>query len=195
LPRVAAPPRSYDGDPVAKEHGWVALLRAINLGAHNKVPMAGLRDVFAEAGASNVRTYIQSGNVVFTAPTSSRTALARKLERAVDDAFGVSAAVVLRTFGELQGVVDSHPFGRDTATTMVAFLAKKPAAAKVRAVRALDVAPDEVELVGTDVYLRYPNGVQGATLTGARLEKELGVAATARNWRTVTRLAEMTRES
>ena len=180
---------------MSTEHGWVALLRAINLGARNKVPMAALRDVFAGAGASNVRTYIQSGNVVFTAPTSGGAALARKLERAVDDAFGVPAAVVLRTFAELQRVVDSHPFGRDTSTTMVAFLARKPPAAKVRAVRALDIAPDQVEIAGSDVYLSYPNGVQGATLTGARLEKQLGVAATVRNWRTVARLAEMTREA
>jgi uncharacterized protein (DUF1697 family) len=73
----------------------------------------------------------------------------------------------------------------------VTFLAAKPTAAAVRRLRALDIAPDEVKVVGRDVYLRYPDGLQGSRLTGALLERELGVAGTNRNWRTVARLVEM----
>jgi uncharacterized protein (DUF1697 family) len=177
------------------ERGWVALLRGINLGSRNRVPMAKLREVFEEAGCSSVRTHLQSGNVVFTTSASNRGQLVRTLERAVKAEFDVPAAVVLRSFAELRRVVDAHPFGRDSSKTMVAFLARKPPAAKVRTLEALDISPDEVKAAGSDVYIRYPKGVQGATLSGAKLERHLGVPATIRNWRTVTRLAELTGEA
>jgi uncharacterized protein (DUF1697 family) len=76
----------------------------------------------------------------------------------------------------------------------VTFLAEKPDRSAVRRVQALDIAPDRVEVAGSDVYLHYPKGFQGARLTGALLEKTLGVAGTARNWRTVTRLADLAEE-
>jgi uncharacterized protein (DUF1697 family) len=171
--------------------GWVALLRGINLGARNKVPMAGLRSLLEESGYGDVRTYIQSGNVLFTAKASDRAALARRLERTVEDAFGVSSRVVLRTFEEIGGVARAHPFGDDGSKTHVAFLAQKPRAADVRALGQLEIGPDRFELAGSDVYLHYPNGVQGSRLSGAVLERHLRVPATVRNWRTVTRLAEM----
>ena len=173
------------------DHVWVALLRGINLGARNRVPMAKLREVFADAGCEAVTTYIQSGNVVFSKKASDRAALARRLEKAIRGAFDVSAPVVLRTADELGKIVASHPFGRETSHTVVTFLAEKPDRAAVRRLKALDIAPDRVEVVGSDVYLHYPKGFQGARLTGALLERTLGVAGTARNWRTVTRLAEL----
>jgi uncharacterized protein (DUF1697 family) len=177
------------------ERGWVALLRGINLGARNKVPMAELRRLLEEDGYGDVRTYIQSGNVLFTTKASSRDALARRLERTVEDAFGVSSRVVLRTFEEIVGVASSHPFGDDGSKTHVAFLGQKPRAADVRALEQLEIAPDRFELAGSDVYLHYPNGVQGSQLSGAVLERHLRVPATVRNWRTVTRLAEMAEDA
>jgi uncharacterized protein (DUF1697 family) len=171
--------------------GWAAFLRAINLGPRNKVPMALLREAFEEAGCTDVRTYIQSGNVLFRARGRDAAALGRRLERAVAETCGVKSTVVLRTWSELRRVVASHPFGADTSRSAVTFLAAKPTAAAVRRLRALDIAPDEVKVVGRDVYLRYPDGLQGSRLTGALLERELGVAGTNRNWRTVARLVEM----
>ena len=126
------------------DHVWVALLRGINLGARNRVPMAKLREVFADAGCEDVTTYIQSGNVVFAKRVSDRAALARRLEKAIRGAFDVSAPVVLRTADELRKMVASHPFGRDTSHTVVTFLAEKPDRAAVRRLKALDVAPDRV---------------------------------------------------
>jgi uncharacterized protein (DUF1697 family) len=166
---------------------WVALLRGINLGPRNKVPMAELRRVFEEAGCEGVQTYIQSGNVVFTKSAPDRA----ELERAVADAFGVSSAIVLRTADQLAKVTASHPFGRDTSKSSVTFLAEKPKAAAVRRLQELDIGTDRVEVIGSDVFLHYPNGVQGARLTGALLEKTIGVAGTNRNWRTVAKLAEL----
>ena len=170
---------------------WIALLRGINVGGRNLVPMAALRGVFQEAGCNSVRTYIQSGNVLFEKQAADRLALAEALQAAVREEFGVPAAVILRTSDEIAETVRSHPFGRDTSQTHVAFLAREPDPEAVGRLRALDVAPDRVEVSRSDAFLHLPNGVGGARLTSALLERELGVAATTRNWKTVTRLAEM----
>jgi uncharacterized protein (DUF1697 family) len=166
---------------------WVALLRAVNLGSRNKVPMAELRRVLEEAGCKSVRTYIQSGNAVFghDAPDAA------VLEAAVADAFGVQTTIVLRSARQIRRLAGAHPFGSDTSRSFVAFLAEKPTRTALRALGDLDVAPDRFEPVGPDIALQFPNGYQGAKLTAAVLEKQLGVAATARNWRTVTKLDEL----
>jgi uncharacterized protein (DUF1697 family) len=173
------------------EQGWVALLRGINLGSRNAVPMAGLREVFEAAGCSAVSTYIRSGNVLFRKRARDRSDLTEQLEEDVAEAFGVSAIVVLRTFQEIAGIAGSHPFGSDTSHSLVAFLAEKPAQKNVRELAKLDVAPDRFHALGSEVYLHYPNGIQGARLSAAVLERRLGVRATVRNWRTVKRLAAM----
>ena len=175
--------------------GWVALLRGINVGGRNSVPMAELRRVLEANGAEAVSTYIQSGNVVFRHEVGDRAALARKLEAAVKDAFDVPAAVVLRTFREIAKVASATPFGDDNSKTHVVFLAEKPAAKAVRELASLDLEPDRVAVVGSDVFLHYPNGITGARLSSAQLERKLGVAGTGRNWRTVTRLAAMADEA
>jgi uncharacterized protein (DUF1697 family) len=175
------------------DQDWIALLRAINVGGRNRVPMAALRDVFEAAGCRSVSTYIQSGNVLFTRPAPDRAALAAELEAAVEAEFAVRGSIVLRTFEELRAVAGSHPFDNDTARTSVTFLAAEPEPDRVRELMDVDIAPDEVAVVGSDVYLRYPNGIRDARLTGALLERRLGMAGTSRNWRTVTKLAELTR--
>jgi uncharacterized protein (DUF1697 family) len=172
--------------------GWVALLRAVNVGGRNVVPMAGLRGALEEVDCSSVATYIQSGNVVFGHKTKDRAALAKELEALVQKTFGVSAAVVLRTFAEIRKLAAAEPFGGDAEHTHVAFLVAKPARTAVTELKSLDLSPEAAEVVGMDVFLHYPNGLGRAKLTGSLLERTLGVPGTVRNWRTVTRLAEMT---
>jgi uncharacterized protein (DUF1697 family) len=169
---------------------WVALLRAVNLGARNKVPMAELRARLEEAGYANVGTYIASGNVLLDGPRS-RAALAGELERLIADAFGVDTTAILRTPSELEAVVAGHPFGADTSHSHVVFLATKPAREAAERLAGVDPSPDRAELVGQEVYLRYAAGVQGSRLSAARLERLLEVPATHRNWRTVAALAEL----
>jgi uncharacterized protein (DUF1697 family) len=173
------------------DQAWVALLRGINLGSRNRVPMPALRTVFEDAGCDSVSTFIQSGNVLFTKRAGDRNGLARKLERAIADAFDVPTAVVLRTAGEIAKVARSRPFGADNSHTLVAFLANAPPRAAVRRLQQLDVTPDRFKIVGSDVFLHYPNGVQGARLSAAALERHLDVVGTTRSWKTVTRLAEL----
>jgi len=169
---------------------WVALLRGVNLGARNKVPMAKLRTLLEDAGYENVRTYIASGNVLLDGPAGKKK-LASDLERLVLDSFGVTTAVILRKPQELAAAVDAHPFD-DPSETHVAFLAARPA--KSAATRLEDVDPDAV-LAGAELYLRLPRGVHGSRLSNARIESLLGVAATLRNWRTVVALAELSAEA
>lgn len=169
---------------------WVALLRGINLGRRNRVAMPDLRRVFEQAGCTDVASYIQSGNVVFSAD-GERNELARRLEDAVARELGVESTIVLRRAAELAKLVRAQPFGNDTSKTHVVFLAKRPSAAAVRALRAEDVTPDEAHVAGSDLVVHLPNGVQGARLTGALVERRLGVPGTMRTWRTVERLAEL----
>jgi uncharacterized protein (DUF1697 family) len=179
------------GPPGVSGHGWIGLVRGINVGGKNPVPMAALRAVLEEADASEVATYIQSGNAVFAHPLADRAVLAKQLEAAIQNTFGIRSTVVLRTFAELGKVVRATPFGPDNSNTHVTFLERKPTAAAVKSLADLKIAPDEVKVVGSDAFLHYPNGVSGSRLTGPLLERRLGVAGTARNWRTVTQLAAM----
>jgi uncharacterized protein (DUF1697 family) len=166
---------------------WIALLRAVNLGPRNKVPMAELRRIFEDAGAEDVQTWIQSGNVVFSLSKPD----AGKLEAAIEQELGVKTVIVLRSAAQLKKLAGSHPFGRDTSNSHVAFFLEKPRAAALRKIAELDIGDNEYEVLGKDVALYYPRGVQGAVLTTAKLEKQLGIQGTARNWRTVAKLAEL----
>lgn len=167
---------------------WVALLRAVNLGARNKVPMAELRARLEAAGYGDVRTYVASGNVLLDGPRSA-AALSAELESLIADAFGVAATVMLRKPRELAALVAAHPYGADTSETHVAFLAARPA--KAAAAR-LEVAGADVAVLARRKCLPpTAAGVHGSRLSGARIERLLGVPATLRNWRTVTTLAEL----
>jgi uncharacterized protein (DUF1697 family) len=165
---------------------WVALLRAVNLGGRNKVPMAELRGCLAEAGYENVRTFIASGNVLLDAPPGAAK-LAAALERIVEDSFGVTTTVILRKPRDLATAVAAHPFGADTSQTHVAFLGSRPAEAA-----AARLAAESAVLSGTEVYLRVSNA---SRLSIARVESLLGVPATVRNFRTVVALAQLAAEA
>jgi uncharacterized protein (DUF1697 family) len=168
---------------------WVALLRAVNLGPDNKVPMAQLRTLLEAEGYGSVRTYIASGNVLLDGP-AGRKSLGADLERLVADAFGVSTRAILRKPRELAATVAAHPFA-DASETHVAFLAARPARAAAARLAAVDPGADRAALVGAEVYLRLPRGVHGSRLSIARIESLLGVPATLRNWRTVVALASL----
>ena len=176
---------------------WVALLRAVNLGGANKVPMAELRARLGNAGYANVRTYIASGNILLDGPGSA-SALSAELERLIADAFGVTTKVVLRRPEALAATVAAHPFGSDTSETHVAFLAARPTRPAVDRLRLAEAAAPRDDLAvfaGAELYLRLPRGVHGSRLSSARIEKLLDVPATLRNWRTVVALADLAAEA
>ncbi len=173
---------------------YVALLRGINVGGKNAaVPMSELRSLLDSLGHVDVVTYIQSGNAVFGSPRPA-TEVAAELEERIEQAFGIGVAVLLRTPAELARVVANNPFltpDADVSKLYVAFLADEPAAAAVSGLDPERSPPDELAVRGREVYLRLPNGAGRTKLTIDYFERRLGTRATARNWRTVTKLLEL----
>ena len=174
----------------------VVLLRGINVGKHNRVGMAPLRELLAGLGHEDVRTLLQSGNVVLTSRQTGAK-LERALEKAIAGELGVEPRVVVRTVDELAAVVEHDPFG-DLADQpklyQVSFLSEALAPAVAQELEAADVAPERVAVHGREVYAWHPGGVQRSPLVKLLTDQKLGVAATARNWNTVTKLLELARE-
>jgi uncharacterized protein (DUF1697 family) len=168
----------------------VALLRGVNVGPTTKVGMAPLREAFAALGFTDVKTYVNSGNVVF----SGRTASLAKVEAAVAEVAGWTVPVVLRTQDELRAVLAHDPLG-DRATNaaryMVLFADGPIDPAKAADLDPGALAPEAFAIHGRQAYLWLPNGVQKSPLFKAVNEKRLGVRLTARNFRTVGRLATL----
>ncbi|MCA1844343.1 MAG: DUF1697 domain-containing protein, partial [Actinobacteria bacterium] len=135
-----------------------------------------------------------SGNVVFTARKQSPDRLARAVETRIADELGVDPVPLIRTAEELAAVVEANPFlekGADADRLHVTFLAATPDSGRIEAVDAGAFTPDEFAVRGREVYLHCPNGYGRTKLNNAFWEKRAGVAATTRNWKTVTKLLEL----
>lgn len=170
----------------------MALLRGINLG-NRRLPMVELAAMFGEAGCSDVQIYIQSGNVVFRAARALATRVPALIAAAISDRHGFDCPVVTRTAAEMAQVARANPFLRrvDPDKLGVAFLADRPTAARVASLDARRSPPDEFAVVGRDIYLHLPNGFARSKLTNAYFDSRLATISTARNWRTVLKLVEM----
>ena len=171
---------------------YVSLLRAVNVGGRRSVPMAPLRALYESLGFVNVQSYVQSGNVVFEAKGSAAS-LRGKIEKAIAREFGIDVDVALRTATELRKIVAANPYvttKADLKQLHVTFLVATPDAAARTAVGALAYPPDEFVLLGSELYLRTPNGIGRTKLNFTAIEKVLGPATT-RNWNTVTKLLAM----
>ena len=167
----------------------VALLRGLNVGAANRITMPVLAALFTDAGATGVSTYIQSGNVLFTATAAVQKTLADDVARALKRR-GVNAPVIMRTHAQLAKVPGRNPFlarGVDPAQLHVGFCAGTP---KRGPVPPGPSPHDVVERVGRELYLWYPQGLGRSKLTSAWLDATFGTCVTVRNWNTVTALVE-----
>jgi uncharacterized protein (DUF1697 family) len=174
---------------------YVALLRGVNLGPRNRVPMAELRALLEELGHEDVATLLQSGNAGLTT-TRKPAAVAKELEDAIKERFDVETVVVLRTAKQLEAVLERNPLAGvadDPKRHQVHFLAGKPKAAGVRALEAADVAPERIAVDGDAIHVWHAGGVQRSPASKAIEKADLGVAATARNWSTVEKLLELAR--
>lgn len=173
---------------------YIAFLRGINVGGRNKLPMKDLRVLFTDLGCAEVRTYIQSGNVVFAAPPDLAAEIPTRVSAAIEDRFGLTVPVVTRTAAELRNAAEANPFlaeDVDPKTLAVVFLADRPAPARVVRLDPDRSPPDRFAVVGREVYLHLPNGVARSKLTNAYLDSTLATISTARNLRTVNKLLEM----
>lgn len=175
----------------------VAFLRGINLGSHNRISMPELRECLAEAGFDDVRTYLQSGNVVLSSQAPPEE-LARTCKREIAARFGLEIDVIVRTRDELAKVIKHNPFAQvavDPKRYQVSFLAAKPKVDAVAKMQAAVVEPEQFVVIGREAYAWHPNGIGRSKLWNQLAGRRLGVAATARNWTTVTKLLEMADEA
>jgi uncharacterized protein (DUF1697 family) len=175
---------------VAATNRQIALLRGINLGSRQRVEMAALRELLSGLGYGDVRTHLQSGNVVLTSKKAAKR-LQRDLEQQIAAKLGVETRVIVRTRDELADVVERDPLGRvvdNPSRYLVSFLSEELDPKLVRELTAVDVAPEQFVISGRELFTWRPNGVQRSKLNKMLSEERLGVTATARNWNTVTKL-------
>jgi uncharacterized protein (DUF1697 family) len=174
----------------------IALLRGINVGPHKRIAMADLRGLLAELGYSDARTLVQSGNIVLSADAPPDR-LARELEEEIAGKLGVETPVVVRTCEELAAVVALNPLGEvadQDKLHQVSFLSAEPDPEAIRKIAEVDVAPERFVHVGREIYAWHPQGIHSSPLARLLSDKRLGVVATARNWKTTTKLLEMADE-
>jgi uncharacterized protein (DUF1697 family) len=177
---------------------YIAMLRGINIGASKRVEMARLRKMFESLGFKNVRTYIQSGNVVFQG-RGAAAGLAVKVDQAMQAEFGFGALVIARTEEEMARAIENNPFvnqsRKEPAKVHVCFLSEVPAAEAVKKLEALATKTEQVKCAGSESYVYHVDGLGKAkVLTHGVLEKVLAVKVTMRNWNTASKLFELARE-
>ena len=173
----------------------VSLFRGINVGGNHQVNMAALKALHESLGLQNVVTYIQSGNVVFHSAEADNTQLQRQIEARSESQFGFHSDVIVRTVDEFNQIVARNPFqdqqNKESNRLVVMFLAARPEGGAQDALRKAYDGPEEIFIIGQEMYIYYPDGMGRSKLSGSFIERKLKTVGTARNWNTVLRLQEL----
>ncbi len=174
---------------------FIALLRGINVSGHRMIPMAKLRASCEELGFSNVRTYVQSGNVVFDAKRGEPAKFATKIESRIRADFGHEVPTVVVTSEEIAKIAAKNPlldeFGGELKRFHAVFASAPISSAQFGKLRLPTRGDERAVLAGSVILLHTPYGAAETKLTNAFFEKALGVSTTARNWRTVLALRDL----
>lgn len=174
--------------------GYAVLLRGINVGRAKALAMDDLRDVLTGLGYTGVRTYLRSGNAVFSSGDGQPGALAATIEQAIADRLGMNVRCLVRTGAELRAVIGANPL-RDVATNgsrLVAhFLSASPDPARLAAADPRDLDPGRIQLGDRVIYQWCPDGISQAPNITEFVDRNLDVVATGRNWNTVTKLSSL----
>jgi uncharacterized protein (DUF1697 family) len=176
---------------------FISMLRAVNVGGTSVIKMEPLRAAYEALGFKDVRSLLQSGNVVFRSGIKDSRQLARRIKQELERKFGLQIEVVIRTLPELESIFERSPVlspRADLAKLLVMFLVGVPDAQGQAQLVKAHKGPEMLEIRGPEVYLYYPNGLGRSKLTAAVLERHLGTMGTARNWNTLTRLLEAARK-
>jgi uncharacterized protein (DUF1697 family) len=173
----------------------ISLLRGVNVGGHGRIKMLELVEIYRSIGLENVRTYVQSGNVVFSYNGKSDTSITSLIEKGLTNRLGPEIKVFNRTRSELAKIVATNPFkDRDNTKLHITFLySKPPANYQQDSVKAAAAKGEEFSIVKREAYLYLPNGYGRSKLSNNFFERKLGVPATTRNWNTVNALLEIAR--
>jgi uncharacterized protein (DUF1697 family) len=180
---------------IACEMRHVVLVRGINVGSRNRVPMQHLRDALKRTGFSQISTYLQSGNIILSSDAGALEVSAR-CERLIEDVYGFNVAVITRTEPDLAVVVALNPMcdiAIDPKRYQVTFLSGEPDPETLQRLASVVVEPERFLAVGREIYAWHPNGIAGSKLALRLAAPAPGLIATARNWTTVTKLLELAR--
>ncbi|WP_335869450.1 DUF1697 domain-containing protein [Bacillus sp. 2205SS5-2] len=171
---------------------YISLLRGINVSGKNKIKMVDLKKCYESLGLRDVRTYIQSGNVLFTSDHKKQTEVATLIERGIEETFDLAVSVLTRSKKEWTSMVEERPFSiEDPAKMHVTFLAEPANRYIEEPIRNKKSESEDFSISQKEVYLLCPDGYGKTKLTNTFIEKSAGVKATTRNWKTVMKLAEM----
>jgi len=176
---------------------YIALLRAVNLAGFNKVGMSDLRELAAALGGKNVRTLLQSGNLILESDVRTSGEVERLLESGARKTLALETEFFVRTAAEWKKLVAANPFPKDAKLDpghlLVMCLKDAPSRQQVAALQAAIKGREIVRAVGPQAYIVYPDGVGRSRLTSAIIERHLGTRATGRNWNTVLKLQALTK--
>lgn len=175
---------------------FVSMLRAVNVGGTSRIKMSALQTLYESLGLADVRTLLQSGNVVFRSSLKDRSQLAKRIRQELERQLDLQIEVLLRTLAEIQSIVERGPVlspRADMSKLLVMFLADVPDAQLQASLLKSHKGPEMIELRGPEIYLYYPEGVGRSKLSGAVIENRLQTYGTARNWNTLTKLLEVGR--
>jgi uncharacterized protein (DUF1697 family) len=174
---------------------YLGLLRAVNLGGHSQVRMPALSEVIRGMGFEDVRTLLQSGNVILRGPAQDTSELERALEREASDKLGLSTDFFVRTASEWRKIIEQNPFPRaavqDPAHLVVMALKRSPARSEWAGLRAAIRGREKVEGIDRHAYIVYPDGIGRSKLTAVLIERQLRSRGTSRNWNTVLKLDQL----
>ncbi len=176
---------------------YISILRGINVGGQKKVKMADLKDLYQSLNFNDVKTYIQSGNVVFQCQDSSPSKLREKIENKIKEVFDFHVPVLIRTKDEIQKIIEDNPFKKeDIKHLYVTFISDSPVEkpVKEKLIKEANKIKNESEKLSIserEIYLYLPNGYGKTKLSNDFFERKLNVSATTRNWRTVNRLLDI----
>ncbi len=170
----------------------ISMLRGVNVGPHNRMKMDALRELCGSLELRDAQTYIQSGNVIFRTSEPNIPRLTKRVQDGIDGKFGFRPDVVFRTTSEMRGIVARNPFskrrGIDPSQLLVVFLAVKPAAAAVAGVSKIKCEPDEIRILGREVYIYYRGGMARPKVVWTTIMNKLGTTGTGRNWNSVVEM-------
>ena len=171
---------------------YISILRGINVSGKKKILMADLRALYESLGFTNVRTYIQSGNVIFESNTKeSDAAKVQKIATAITEKYGFEVPIMLRTAAEFEAVINTNPFFKednvDPKKLYITFLAERPTAENLAKLADVNYPPDQFQLIGKTIFL-YCEKYGRTKLSNTFFERKLKVTATTRNWKTVNKL-------
>lgn len=175
---------------------YISILRGINVSGHKLIKMEALRKMYSDLGFSDVRSYIQSGNIIFSYKNSETDSLEKKISKKINDTFGFDVPVLVKEISEFKKILNNNPFLKykkteDISKLHVTFLSAEPLKENTEKIKDGDYGPDEFAVAGDIIYLFIPDKYGNTKLSNTFFEKKLNVSATTRNWKTVNELAKM----